>query len=290
MPTKTKGRYETQASPNKQKSKKERSTGAKILYILKNIFVWLVAIAAVAMMIFTIISVTTFDRNERSLFGYQMFIVRTDSMKATDFDSGDLILTKRVDPATLQEGDIIAFRSTNPENFGEVVTHKIRSLTTTQDGEPAFITYGTTTNTDDATPVTYEYVLGKYEGYLPKVGTFFTFLKTTPGYICCILLPFMLLIIMQGVNSIQVFRQYQQEKKAEIQVERDQLAAEREETRRMMEELTQMQAQMVQNASSTAMPSETYGENGNSADSHTADRQQGFCLPDTNNQEEKYGE
>ena len=84
------------------------------------------AIAAVAMMIFTIISVTTFDRNERSLFGYQMFIVRTDSMKATDFDAGDLIFTKRVDPATLQEGDIIAFRSTNPENFGEVVTHKIR--------------------------------------------------------------------------------------------------------------------------------------------------------------------
>ena len=58
----------------------------------------------------------------------------------------------------------------------------------------------------------------------------------------------------------------------------------------MMEELTQMQAQMVQNASSTAMPSETYGEKGNSADSHTADRQQGFCMPDTNNQEEKYGE
>ena len=211
-------------------------------------------------------------------------------MKATDFDAGDLIFTKRVDPATLQEGDIIAFRSTNPENFGEVVTHKIRSLTTTQDGEPAFTTYGTTTNTDDTTPVTYEYVLGKYEGHLPKVGTFFTFLKTTPGYICCILLPFMLLIIMQGINSVQLFRQYQQEKKEEIQAERDQLAAEREETRRMMEELTRMQAQMAQNTPPTATPSETNGENGNSADSHTADRQQGFCLPDTNIQEENYNE
>lgn len=286
MPGKTKGQHQKQTSPQRRRVKQKRSPGKKVLNILKNIVVWAVTIAAVAMMIFTIVSVTVFDRNERSLFGYQMFIVRTDSMSATDFDAGDLILTKQVDPTTLQAGDIIAFRSTNPDNFGEVVTHKIRSLTTTPDGNPGFITYGTTTNTDDAAPVTYEYVIGKYEGYLPKVGTFFTFLKTTPGYICCILLPFMLLIIIQGVNSIKLFRQYQQEKKAELQAERDQLAAEREETRRMMEELTRMQAQMAQNAPPTAMPSETNGENGNSAASHTADRQQGFCLPDTNNQEE----
>ena len=122
------------------------------------------------------------------------------------------------------------------------------------------------------------------------MGTFFTLLKTIPGYICCILLPFMLLIIMQGVNSVQLFRQYQQEKKAEIQAERDQLATEREETRRMMEELTRMQAQMAQNAPPTATPPKTNGENCNSAASHTADRQQGFCLPDTNNQEENYNE
>ena len=51
-----------------------------------------------------------------------------------------------------------------------------------------------------------------------------------------------------------------------------------------------MKAQMAKNAPPTATPSETYGENGNSADSHTADRQQGFCLPDTNNQEENCNE
>ena len=34
----------------------------KFLRILKNIFVWLVAILAVAMMAFTVVSVATFDR------------------------------------------------------------------------------------------------------------------------------------------------------------------------------------------------------------------------------------
>ena len=49
---------------------------------------------------------------------------------------------------TLQPGDIIAFTSQDSANFGETVTHKIRSLTTDADGQPAFITYGTTTDTD----------------------------------------------------------------------------------------------------------------------------------------------
>ena len=51
-----------------------------------------------------------------------------------------------------------------------------------------------------------------------------------------------------------------------------------------------MQAQMAQNAPPTATPSETNGENGNSADSHTADRKQEFCLPNENNQEENCNE
>lgn len=52
---------------------------------------------------------------------------------------------------------------------------------TTEDGNTGFITYGTTTNTDDETVVTYPYVLGKYTGNLPKVGTFFTFFENHTG-------------------------------------------------------------------------------------------------------------
>ena len=40
----------------------------KALRILKNILVWAVALLAVGMMIFTVVSVRTFDRGDRSLF------------------------------------------------------------------------------------------------------------------------------------------------------------------------------------------------------------------------------
>lgn len=219
--------------------------------IIKTVLVWLVVAAAVAMMVFTIVSVTTFDRDDRALFGYKAFIVRSDSMAATDFDAGDLILVKEVDPATLQVGDIIAFRSTDSSNFGETVTHKIRQITTNAEGEPCFITYGTSTNTDDTNPVTYSHVLGKYEGRLAGVGNFFAFLKTTPGYICCIFLPFALLIVVQVISTVRLFRQYRAEQMDEIKSEREALAAEREESRRMMEELQALKAQLSAQAEET---------------------------------------
>ncbi|MBQ3529431.1 MAG: signal peptidase I [Oscillospiraceae bacterium] len=222
------------------------------LKILKTTLVWLVVLLAVFMMIFTVVSVTTFNRNDRSLFGYKMYIVNSDSMAATDFKAGALILTKEVDPSTLKEGDIITFMSQDANSFGETVTHKIRRLTTDAEGNPAFVTYGTTTGVDDETVVTYPYVLGKYQKQIPGLGTFFNFLKTTPGYFVCIFTPFMLIIIYEAVNFFNLFRKYKQEQMEQMQAERDKLQAEKEENAKMLEELMALKAQLE-----GALPAET---------------------------------
>ena len=78
------------------------------------------------------------------------------------------------------------------------------------------------------------------------MGYFFQFLKTTPGYIVCILVPFMLLIISQAWTSIKLFKQYKAEQNAALEEEKSKIAAEKEETQRMMAELLAMKAQMEQ--------------------------------------------
>ena len=198
-------------------------------------------------MIFTVVSVTTFNRNDRALFGYKMFIVNSDSMAATDFDAGDLILVKEVDPSTLAVGDIITYMSQNSESFGEAITHKIRKLTTDAEGNPGFITYGTTTNTDDEAIVTYPYILGKYQSNIPGLGTFFNFLKTTPGYFVCIFTPFMLIIIYEGIKFFTLFRRYRKEQMEEMQAERDKIEEERAANAKMLEELQALKAQLEGN-------------------------------------------
>lgn len=216
----------------------------KALNIIKNTFVWLMVLLAVSMMIFTVISCTTFNRNDRSLFGYKMYIVNTDSMAATDFKAGALIFVKEVDPSTLKEGDIITFMSQDTNSFGETITHKIRNVTTDAQGNPGFITYGTTTDTDDETIVTYPYVLGKYQSDIPGIGLFFNFLKTTPGYFVCIFTPFMLIIIYEGVKFFNLFRRYKNEQMEEMQAERDKIEAEKLENAKMLEELKALKAQL----------------------------------------------
>lgn len=218
----------------------------KALKVIQTTFVWLIVAVSVFMMVFTIISVTTFNRNDRNLFGYRAYIVNTDSMSATDFNAGSLIFVKEVDCSTLREGDIITFVSQNNESFGETLTHKIRKLTRDAKGNPGFITYGTTTDTDDATIVTYPYVLGKYQSHLPHVGTFFNFLRTPQGYIICIFIPFMLLILYHGINSVKLFRRYKSEQLEEMNEEKARLEQERAENARMLEQLMALKAQLEQ--------------------------------------------
>ena len=223
--------------------------------IVSTILVWLLVLVAIGMMVFTVISVNTFDRNDRTVFGHKMYIVLSDSMSATDFDAGDLVVIREVDPATLQAGDIVAFVSQNADSYGQVTTHKIRRMTVTESGEPGFITYGTTTDTDDEGVVTYPYVQGKYVFAIPKLGSFFQFLKTPQGYLLCILLPFMLLILYQGISCVRIFRQYKKEQMEELQAQKDEIEAERKRAEQMMEQLLELKQQM------TAPATEAEGQN-----------------------------
>lgn len=213
--------------------------------IIKSVFVGIVCAFTVVVMIFTVFSVATFDRNDRAIFGYKFFIVLSDSMAATDFDAGDVVIVKEVDPSILAVGDIVCFTSTDTDNFGETVTHKIREIITLDDGDKAFITYGTTTGVDDKSPVEFPYVKGQYVGRVPYVGQIFTFLKTTPGYICCILIPFLILILIQAINSIKLFKQYKKEQSEQIEAERAKLEEERAESLKMMDELKALKEQLA---------------------------------------------
>ena len=233
------------------------STVKKVLNIIKNIIVWLVVALAVFMMVFTVISVNTFNRNDRPLFGYKMYIVNSDSMAKTDFDAGDLIFAKEVDPSTLKEGDIITFISQDSDHFGETITHKIRKKTVDAEGNPGFITYGTTTDTDDETIVTYLYILGKYEGKIPALGYFFDFLKSTPGYFVCIFVPFMLIIIYEGVKFFNLFRRYRKEQMAEMDAEKAKIEEERAANAKMLEELQALKAQLEQQQSAKTEPTDS---------------------------------
>ena len=213
----------------------------KTLRIVGRVLTIIILVFAIFVTVFTVISVNTVGK-DADLLGYKPYIVLSDSMNGT-FSVGDLSISKKVEPQTLQVGDIVTFESIDPANYGAVVTHKIRAITE-YEGRPAFITYGTATGVDDTYPVPFENVVGKYQFRLPKMGYFFEFLKSPAGYITVIFIPLFLLIVLQAVNFFRLVRQYKREQQQELDAERAKIEKERNEAQRVREELEQLKAQM----------------------------------------------
>lgn len=199
-------------------------------HIIGKVLAVLILFFSIFVMIFTIISVNTVGK-EKGIFGYNPYIVLSDSMKGV-FDVGDIVISKETDTASLAEGDIISFKSIDPNNYDTVVTHKIKSITT-YEGEKAFITYGVNTGVEDAYPVPTDRVIGEYKFRLPKMGYFFQFLKTPMGYFVLIFLPFMLLIVSEAAHFLKLLKQYKTEQ-----------AAERAKSAEMKEEIERLKAQL----------------------------------------------
>lgn len=233
----------------------------KALDIAVRIITTVILIFSVCVMIFTVISVNTVGK-DADFLGYKPYIVLSDSMRDT-FAVGDLSVSVQTDPETLEHGDIITFASIDPSNYGAVVTHKIREITE-YEGEPAFVTYGTTTGVDDSYPVPFDNVIGEYKFRLPKMGYFFEFLTTPAGYVTVILIPFLVLIALQGAKFFRLVRQYRAEQQAELDAKRAEAAAELEEARKMKEELERLKAQLQdavsENQAKTDSPDKSGGE------------------------------
>ncbi len=223
----------------------------KTLNVIKIIITWLLVIMAVAMLVLTVFSVSVLGKNNRYFLGYKAFIVRSDSMKTVNgdeekgyFESGDLIFVKYVNPAMLEDGDIISYVSTNAYNYGEIVTHKIKSRTVNEKGEVGFKTYGTSTGAIDDEVVTYAYVLGKYESHIDGAGNFFAFFKTPMGYLLCVFIPLMVLLVLFIIDGIFAYKQHKKvqvyEMRAEMEKERSILIEENKKQKELIEKLMKM--------------------------------------------------
>lgn len=249
---------------------KINDTAKKILNVATKVIIWLLIAFTVGIMIFTIVSVTTVNRNDRNIFGVKFYIVKSDSMSKSEnnadmkvhFKAGDIIfVTKAKDPYAMEEGQIISFMSSNSQSFGETVTHMIREVKKDGNGNVlGYVTFGTNTGVDDEAIVEPEYILGTYAGKIPSAGNFFAFVKTTQGYILCILIPILLLIVYNGVNCVRLFMRYKKEQNEMMAADRAALEAEKQQNAEMLRELQELKDKLAQQ-SGEATPTENDSDN-----------------------------
>ena len=156
------------------KNKKDKSL--KIKRALKTIFTIIIVAVLLLCLIIGYKKIVLKEQNIE-LFGYQMYVVLTGSMKP-EINPNDIIIIKKIEEDKLKEGDIITF------NLGgaSTVTHRIIEITE-QEGKKLYRTKGDNNNTQDADLVKYENIQGILLFKISKIGTILTGGLTGTGLI-----------------------------------------------------------------------------------------------------------
>ncbi len=123
------------------------------------------------------------------LLGYRVFNVVSGSM-APEYNVGDLIYVKEVEPSEVQVNDVITFVLN--ENL-VVATHRVVDI---HEEQQHFITKGDANDSADATPVHFNNLIGVPHFGIPKLGYVSDFIQNPPGTYITIAVVAVLIILV----------------------------------------------------------------------------------------------
>lgn len=129
----------------------------KGLQVLGKILYTLMFIMVILLLIVVIIQRTT--NNAISLGGFRIFVVATGSM-VPDYEVGDILISKEIDPKEIKVGDDIVYKGEKGSFKDKVVTHRVISIEQQEDGNYKIITKGIA-NTEQDPEITQNQVYGK---------------------------------------------------------------------------------------------------------------------------------
>ncbi len=119
----------------------------------------------------------------------------------------DMIVDKKVrKPEDLKVGDVVSYNSTKLKPGEKIsVTHKIIAIQEIN-GEYVFTTKGINNPTKDEYPVYFEDITGKVIFKIPQLGKVQFLLASKMGYLICILIPAIIIILKNTVKLIRLLK------------------------------------------------------------------------------------
>ncbi len=197
----------------------------KILKILLNVFVY-VLFALILLLVILIVSSS--GKGYTSLFGTAYVAVESDSMdgsKEDSFQKGALLkidILSEEEKSELKEGDVISFYET--VNGRRIInSHRIVEVWSSG-ASTVFITKGDKEGAPvDSRSRRSEDVIGKVAGHTNGLGNVFLFMRTSTGFVVCILLPCLLLVSYCIYDLVHAARA---QKKTEKELDKEKLKEE----------------------------------------------------------------
>lgn len=187
----------------KEKAKKALKIVGRVLSI---------ALIVIEVLIIIFLVVSKVQGDTPTLFGYQMYFIRTGSMEPY-LEPGDVIISKKYDGRELmsgENGDVVTYRG-SIGNRAELITHRVIEV----DGDE-IITQGDANNIADS-PITKNEIEAVMVYKTVVIDKIYKVISTTWGFWLLIFMPIAILIISEIVSLAK-----------ELKKEKDEVAEENE--------------------------------------------------------------
>ena len=232
---------------------KKKSKAGKVFGILATVLVWV--FVALSVLVTVYVFACTSNADGAPVIGGKCYLaVLTDSMSPT-FEPGDMIIGDAVSGAEryeLKVGDVISFKigDVNGDDKDDINSHRIVEILTNEEGTTSgYRTQGDNESLEDFRTVSPIDVVSVWNGKRIKgIGKVFTFLYTSTGFLCCVVIPLFLVFAYEIFYFAKSVMKIKNEGKRQITAE-----DEEEIKRKAVEEFLRMQ----QNAAASAATAET---------------------------------
>lgn len=187
---------------------KKKSNFREILKFLSTIVSWtvftllmLVMIALVYYFIAVRIYATKGSGHEPK---FSLYTIITPSM-TPNINVYDVVIDVKVDkPEDVKINDVITFNSSIPGVHGGTITHRVIAVSKDADGNYHYRTKGDFNLVDDGVDVEFKSIVGKVALRIPQLGRAQAFLATKTGWLFCVLVPALYVIIKDILKIIRL--------------------------------------------------------------------------------------
>ena len=177
-------------------NEKVKNTFGKIGRVLS------VALVVLEVIIILFLVISRIQGIPPTLFGHQMYFIRTGSMSPY-LEEGDVIISKKYDGGELnfgEDGDVVTYYGTIGSHNNELITHRVVAV----DGDTV-ITKGDFNNTDDS-PITKGDIEAVMVYKTVVIDKIYKVISSTWGFWLFIFTPIALLIVTEIVSLVKDIR------------------------------------------------------------------------------------
>ena len=166
------------------------------------IFIWLLLVG-VALLVYVLDIKIRAAKGDYSSPTFNAYVVLTGSM-LPEIQVYDVVVTKKVDPSSLEVGDVITFSSADTRFLHTIITHRIiKKEYDNKTKSYSFQTQGDNNNVADSALVPQNNIYGKVILKIPKLGYLQEFLASDGGWIIVILIPCLTVVSYDVVKLVK---------------------------------------------------------------------------------------